>query len=49
MDEIGKDIKTILDQNNPVSKQKINVHCGENRKVTIHVPRALRSDLANSQ
>jgi hypothetical protein len=39
MDEIGKDIKTILDQNNPVSKQKINVHCGQDRKVTIHVPR----------
>ena len=39
MDEIGKDIKTILDQSKPVIKHKVNVHVGENNKVTIHVPR----------
>ena len=39
MDEIGKDVKTLVDQNNPISKHKINAHVGEQNKVTIHVPR----------
>ena len=39
MDEIGKDIKTILDHTKPIVKHKVNVHCGEDRKVTIHVPK----------
>jgi DNA gyrase/topoisomerase IV subunit B len=31
MDEIGKDVKTLLDHNNPVMKHKLNVHLGEHK------------------